>query len=52
MKSGAVWLASATQEEIDAFLEGLGEGALMALPWIFEFWALPHQLAPEGAWKT
>lgn len=26
--------------------------ALMALPWLFEFWALPHQLAPEGAWKT
>jgi hypothetical protein len=24
----------------------------MALPWLFEFWALPHQLAPEGSWKT
>lgn len=24
----------------------------MALPWLFEFWALPHQLAPEGAWRT
>ena len=24
----------------------------MALPWIFEFWALPHQLPPEGAWKS
>jgi phage terminase large subunit-like protein len=24
----------------------------MALPWLFEFWALPHQLPPEGAWKT
>ncbi len=24
----------------------------MALPWLFEFWALPHQLAPEGAWKS
>ncbi len=52
MKSGAVWLASATQEEIDQFLEGLGETTLLALPWIFEFWALPHQLPPEGAWKT
>ncbi|MBE2274707.1 MAG: DNA-packaging protein [Rhodobacteraceae bacterium] len=52
MKSGAAWLASATQEEIDGFLGGLGENALLSLPWIFDFWALPHQLPPEGAWKT
>ena len=25
---------------------------MLALPWVFEFWALPHQLPPEGAWKT
>jgi phage terminase large subunit-like protein len=24
----------------------------MALPWLFEFWALPHQIPPEGDWKT
>lgn len=24
----------------------------MALPWLFEFWALPHQLPPDGVWKT
>ncbi len=24
----------------------------MALPWLFEFWALPHQLPPGGVWKT
>lgn len=24
----------------------------MALPWLFEFWALPHQMPPEGMWKT
>lgn len=52
MKSGAAWLASATQEEIDGFLGGLSENALLALPWIFDFWALPHQMPPEGAWKT
>ena len=52
MKSGAGWLACAPPEEIDAFLGGLGENALMALPWLFEFWALPHQLPPEGDWKT
>ncbi|PTE22994.1 ATP-binding protein [Cereibacter changlensis JA139] len=34
------------------FLEGLSGNALLALPWMFEFWALPHQLPPEGAWKS
>lgn len=52
MRSGAAWLASATPEQVDEFLEGLGDNALLALPWLFEFWALPHQLPPEGAWKT
>jgi phage terminase large subunit-like protein len=35
-----------------AFLDELSEGALLALPYLFEFWALPHQLPPEGDWKT
>jgi hypothetical protein len=35
-----------------AFLDELSEGALLALPFIFEFWALPHQLSPEGDWKS
>ncbi|NPD15359.1 DNA-packaging protein [Xinfangfangia sp. D13-10-4-6] len=52
MRSGADWLASALPEEIDEFLGGLSDNALKALPWIFEFWALPHQLPPEGAWKS
>lgn len=52
MKSGAAWLASATPEEVDEFLGGLSQNALLALPWMFEFWALPHQLPPRGAWKT
>ncbi len=52
MKSGAAWLASATPEVVDEFLGGLSENALLALPWMFEFWALSHQLPPEGAWKT
>ena len=52
MKSAAAWLASATPEIVDEFLKGLGDEALMALPWLFEFWALPHQLPPEGAWKS
>lgn len=52
MRSGAVWLASATPEVVDEFLHGLSEASFLALPWMFEFWALPHQLPPEGAWKT
>ncbi|MDR0808967.1 MAG: terminase family protein [Gemmobacter sp.] len=37
---------------MDEFLGGLSSEALLALPWLFEFWALPHQLPPDGAWKT
>ncbi len=25
---------------------------LAALPYLFEFWAMPHQVPPEGAWRT
>ena len=52
MRSGAGWLACAAPEEVDEFLGGLSDNALGALPWLFEFWALPHQLPPEGDWKT
>ncbi|MTH58042.1 DNA-packaging protein [Paracoccus litorisediminis] len=52
MKSGAGWLACAGPQEVDDFLGGLSDNALAALPWIFDFWALPHQLPPEGDWKT
>ncbi|MFN3970495.1 MAG: DNA-packaging protein [Gemmobacter sp.] len=52
LRSGAVWLASATPEAIEGFVAGLSENALLALPWLFEFWALPHQLPPEEAWRT
>jgi phage terminase large subunit-like protein len=35
-----------------AFLEELSDDALAALPYLFEFWALPHQVPPEGGWTT
>lgn len=38
--------------ERDAFLDGLGPNALISLPWLFEHWALEHQLPPEGDWTT
>ena len=52
MKSGAAWLASAEPGEVDGFLGGLSDNALASLPWLFDFWALPHQLPPEGDWKS
>lgn len=52
MKFAAGWLASATPEVVEEFLTGLSGNALLALPWLFEFWALPHQLPPDGVWKT
>ena len=52
MRSGADWLASATPQQVEDFIAGLSENALLALPWMFEFWALAHQLPPEGVWKT
>lgn len=36
----------------ETFLNDLSEGALLALPFLFEFWALPHQLPPEGDWRS
>jgi phage terminase large subunit-like protein len=52
LKSGAAWLASATPDEVNEFLGSLSQNAFLSLPWLFEFWALPHQLPPRGAWKT
>ncbi|WP_372573059.1 DNA-packaging protein [Ruegeria jejuensis] len=33
-------------------MSDIGEGGLCALPFLFEFWALPHQLPPEGDWRA
>ena len=53
LRSGAGWIASAPLHIQEAFLGELSEAELVALPWMFEFWALPHQLPPEGAdWRT
>ena len=35
-----------------AFLSSLNEAELLALPYLFEFWALPHQITPEGCWRN
>lgn len=52
LKFAANWVASggvATQEQL---LNSLTEGELLALPFLFEFWALEHQLPPEGDWRS
>lgn len=52
MRSGSAWLACAAPEQVEEFLGGLSEHALLSLPWLFEFWAMPHQLPPDGDWKS
>ena len=52
MRSGSAWIASAAANVQDEFLETLPRGALLTLPYLFEFWALAHQLPPEGDWRT
>ncbi len=52
LKSGSAWLACADRSTEEAFLGSLSDQALAALPWLFEFWALPHQIPPEGDWTT
>ena len=52
MKSGADWLACAPPATVEAFLKGLSDEALAALPYLFEFWALAHQLPPDGEWTS
>ena len=51
-RSDAGWLACAPAATRQNFLDGLSEETLCALPYLFEFWALPHQLPPEGRWRT
>jgi phage terminase large subunit-like protein len=52
VRLGASWIGSAAPSIQNDFLMGLEEGELRALPFLFEFWALPHQLPPEGAWRS
>ena len=52
LRSGASLIASGTREAQEAFLRDLTDRELRVLPRLFPFWALPHQLPPEGAWRT
>ena len=52
LRSGASWIGSADVAVQDQFLNDLTEGELLALPFLFEFWAMDHQLPPEGDWRS
>lgn len=52
LRSSAVWLASEPLETQTAFLDDLTPSELLALPYLFEFWAFDHQLPPQGDWKS
>ena len=52
LRSGANWIACADADVQERFLNELDETELLALPYLFEFWAMDHQLPPEGAWRT
>ncbi|WP_353308248.1 terminase family protein [Shimia sp. NS0008-38b] len=52
LRLGAAWIASEPVEVQQGFLDSLSETELLALPYLFEFWAMEHQLPPEEDWKT
>nr|WP_245781073.1 terminase family protein [Celeribacter neptunius] len=52
LRSLITWLASEPPEVQSEFLDRLEEGALLALPYLFEAWALEHQIPPEGRWRS
>lgn len=50
--SGASWIASAPPQVQAAFLDELTAAEARALPYLFDFWAMPHQVPPQGDWDT
>ena len=52
IRLGASWIASESPEVQAEFLISLTKEEARALPYLFEFWALEHQLRPEGEWRT
>lgn len=52
IQSAAGWIVSEGHETQTAFLNDLSDSDLLALPYLFEFWAFEHQLPPDGDWKN
>lgn len=52
VRSGAALVASADAADRKAFVRSLTDEQARALPYLFDFWALDHQLPPDGDWRT
>ena len=52
LTSGADLIASGQPLSQADFLDALTDDDLAALPFLFDFWALPHQIPPQGDWRT
>ena len=52
LKFASSWIALLPLGQRTAFLDDLTDGALSALPYLFEFWAFEHQLPPKGDWRS
>lgn len=51
-RAGAAVLAREDEDQVAALVADLSPREVAGLPFLWEFWALPHQLAPEGDWRT
>ncbi|WP_231592358.1 DNA-packaging protein [Pelagovum pacificum] len=52
LRSGAGWIASVPPAAQASFLSGLTDAELRALPFLFDFWAMDHQVPPAGDWRN
>lgn len=52
LRSGARSIAYAAVKEQETFLNELEGGEQLALPFLFDFWAMAHQIPPEGDWRS
>jgi len=52
LTSGASLIASAKPSWQTDFLAMLKPEQLATLPYLFDFWAMPHQIPPSGDWRT
>ena len=52
IRSRADWIGCADALTRQKFLNEMTKGKLLALPYLFEFWAMEHQLPPQRDWKA